>query len=187
MHPQQGRPATEPILTRRSLLTGTAAVSTLGLAACTTATRQVAKPAPTIALPVFQAWVQGRAVRYISTDASDQAFAQRMGINHAPRLSASLPAAGDRSQARPSVLERVYMFHDEVQINVFQSAPDPVGPDSRDAAYSPLWRAVMVRWLSLAHRQELRSEEDILAAEDRAWISTELTSIVINCPIVAPA
>jgi DNA-directed RNA polymerase specialized sigma24 family protein len=100
----------------------------------------------------------------------------RLRVLQEQSTSHRLPATGD--QPEDNLFVRLHRARRQLCATV---------TDSRDAAYSPLWRAVMVRWLSLAHRQELRSEEDILAAEDRAWISTELTSIVINCPIVAPA
>lgn len=172
-------------LQRRSLL-GSLSAGILLLPACATTTQPDTKPVATISLPVFTAWVDGRLVRYITTDASDPAFARRKGINHAPRLADALPRAGHPPGSVPSVLERVYMFEEEAQINVFPSAPLPVGPDSRDTAYSPLWRAVMVRWADGQARQELRSEEAILAAEERGWLTTTVLSLVINCPVVSP-
>lgn len=173
-------------LNRRSLLGGLSA-AILALPACATTAKPDGKPVATIALPVFTAWVDGRLVRYITTDASDPAFARRKGINHAPRMADALPRPGHPPGSMPSVLERVYMFEEEVQINVFPSAPLPVGPDSRDTAYSPLWRAVMVRWVDGQARQELQSEEAILAAEERGQVRTTVTSLVVNCPIVANA
>jgi hypothetical protein len=173
-------------LNRRSLLGGLSA-AILALPACATTAKPDTKPVATIALPVFTAWVDGRLVRYITTDASDPAFARRKGINHAPRLADALPRAGQQPGAASSVLERVYMFEDEAQINVFPSAPLPVGPGNRDTVYSPLWRAVMVRWADGQAKQELRSEEAIMAAEERGWLRTTVTALVVNCPVVASA
>lgn len=173
-------------LQRRSLL-GSFSAGILLLPACASTRKPDTRPVATITLPVLTAWVDDRLVRYISTDASDAEFARHKGINHAPRLADALPRTGQAPTSAGSVLERVYMFHDEAQINVFQSAPLPVGPDSQDLAYSPLWRAVMVRWADGRARQELRSEEAILAAEERGWLTTAVTSLVINCPVVADA
>ena len=171
-------------LQRRSLL-GSLSAGILLLPACASTRTPESRPVATITLPVSTAWVDERLVRYISTDASEAEFARRKGLNYAPRLRDALPRAGQQPGSTTSVLERVYMFHDEVQINVFQSAPLPVGPGSQDPAYSPLWRAVMVRWADGRTRQELRSEEAILAAEERGWLTTAVTSLVINCPVVA--
>ncbi|MCP5283765.1 MAG: hypothetical protein H6933_02585 [Burkholderiaceae bacterium] len=129
-------------------------------------------------LPVSRAWVEGRMVEYITTDASDRAMAGMMGVNFAPRLARAatqVPGA--------SVLERVYKFEDESQISVFQSSPSPVGPDSADKAYSPLWRVVLVRWLDSSKARELKSEEQVLAAEEANEVKLEITDIVINCPV----
>jgi hypothetical protein len=103
-------------------------------------------------------------------------MAQAAGVNYAPRLR-------DAIGVRPTVLERVYKFAQGEQISVFQSAPQPVGPDSKDPSYSPLWRLTMVNWVKRDRMRELRSEEELLAAEERGDLSIDLTAIVVNCPI----
>lgn len=129
-------------------------------------------------LPLSRAWVEGRLVEYVATDASDRTMAAMMGVNFAPRLArAATPASG------ASVLERVYKFENDSQISVFQSSPSPVGPDSTDKAYSPLWRVVLVRWLDPSKARELKSEEQVLAAEEAQEVKLEITDIVINCPV----
>ena len=86
-----------------------------------------------------------------------------------------------------SLVERVYKFPNEEQISVFQSAPNPVGSENRDRSYSPLWRVVQVRWQDQKLRRELKSEEELLAAEERKEVTLELTDIVINCPVTRSA
>jgi hypothetical protein len=129
-------------------------------------------------LPLSRAWIDGRVVEYVVTDASDLAMARMMGINHAPRLALAAKAAPGTS-----VLERVYKFPQGEQISVFQSAPKPVGPESQDKSYSPLWRMVYVTWAGTAKVRELKSEEEILAAEERKELVLEVTDIVVNCPV----
>jgi hypothetical protein len=143
---------------------------------CGCATRAVYDPALETVLPLQRAWVNGRQVEYITTDISDLAMAQAAGVNYAPRLR-------DAIGVRPSVLERVYKFAQDEQISVFQSAPQPVGPDSKDTSYSPLWRLTIVNWLKRDRMRELRSEEELLAAEERGELSIDVTAIVVNCPI----
>ena len=92
------------------------------------------------ALPLSRAWFDGHQVEYITTDVSDAAMAQMLGVNHVPRLADALPGQGRRS-----VVERVYKFSGGEQISVFQSAPSTTGTSTTTSAYSPLWRVVMVR------------------------------------------
>lgn len=143
---------------------------------CGCATRADYDPVKETVLPLQRAWVNGRLVEYVTTDISDPAMAHAAGVNFAPRLR-------DAIGVRPSVLERVYKFSNGEQISVFQSAPQPVGPGSHDQSYSPLWRLTLVNWLKRERMRELRSEEELLAAEERGELVLDVTSIVVNCPI----
>lgn len=147
----------------------------LGLAGCASGPAEVR-------LPLRHAWVDGRQVDYVTTDISDATMARMEGVNHVPRLAQALGGPG-----RPAVTERVYKFVNGEQITVFQSAPRPAGGANADPNYSPLWRMVLVRWLRPAALRELRSEEEVLAAEERGDVSLEVTDIVVNCPVVRSA
>ena len=63
----------------------------------------------------------------LSVPAGQIEAARAMGINHAPRLAATVPADNTPPGFRHA-LERVYHFTDGAQINVFPSVPSPVGP-----------------------------------------------------------
>jgi len=149
-----------------------------------------AAPAPasapsgrSITLPLQQAWFEGERVDYVSTDTSDAAMAQAKGINHVPLLRHAIkPLAPGQS-----LVERVYMFAGNEQLNVFPSVPRPLGPANADRSYSPLWRGVWVRWKRPADVRELRSEEAVLEAEDKGLLTLEMTDIVINCPVLRDA
>jgi hypothetical protein len=41
----------------------------------------------------------------------------------------------------------------------------------------------LVNWVKRERMRELRSEEELLAAEERGELSLDLTAIVVNCPI----
>ena len=82
-----------------------------------------------------------------------------------------------------SLLERVYKFQQNEQMNVFQSAPAPIGADNHDQHYSPLWRVVYVSWADEKFRKELTSAAAILEAEDRQELLLTITNIVVNCPV----
>jgi len=135
-----------------------------------------------VVLPLKRAWVDGRTVEYITTDVSDAAMARMSGANHVPRLANAIPKTG-----QPSVLERVYQFPGGEQISMFQSAPTPAGPANADRNYSPLWRIVLVRWRSPDQVRELKSEEELLAAEDKGEVTLSITNVVANCPVVRAA
>lgn len=141
---------------------------------------------PRVSLPLRFAWYEGRQVGYVSTDASHAEAARTMGINHAPRLAATVPPDGALPGQRHA-LERVYHFTDGAQINVFPSVPVPVGPASADRAYSPLWRMVEVAWKPGAVRRVLTSEEAVLDAVERGELSLQVTRVVINCAVVSDA
>jgi hypothetical protein len=144
-----------------------------------------------IALPLQRAWFEGRVVEYVTTDVSDAAVAREKGANYVPRLADTLP--DERAPRVPggarggAPVERVYSFAGRHQFGVFPSAPRPAGHDNADAAYSPLWRMVVVHWNPGRTVRELRSEEAVLAAEERGDVRLEITRIVLNCPVVRAA
>lgn len=133
-------------------------------------------------LPLSRAWVDGQIVEYITTDISDPDMARMMGSNYVPRLAAAV-----KSEKSQSLVEKVYKFPNEEQLSIFQSAPNPVGVNNQDKNYSPLWQVVNVRWKKSAFVQVLKSEEALLAAQERNEVELESTNIVINCPVIRNA
>lgn len=137
-------------------------------------------------LPLRKAWVDGRRVDYVTTDISDAAMAQQMGVNYVPHLRQALGGQG-----RQSLVERVYKFANAEQISIFQSGPQPTGSGNKDASYSPLWRLVLVRLApgraASGQLPELTSEEALLRAQDAGEVTLEITDIVVNCPITRGA
>ena len=157
-------------------LTSITAICATFLAACASPFFDVGRTE--MVLPLSRAWIDGRLVEYVTTDISDGAMAKMMGANHVPRL-----AEATRAPLGSSLLERVYRFPNEEQISIFQSAPSPVGAENRDHSYSPLWRVVLVRWTDPKFMRELKSEESLLAAEEKRELALEITDIVVNCPV----
>ena len=133
-------------------------------------------------LKLQQAWVDGKKVEYVSTDISDAAAARQNGVNYVARLADAISTEGRRS-----LVERVYKFPNGEQISIFASAPTPAGGANTDTNYSPLWRLVMVSWLKPELKRELKSEEELLAAQERGEVALRVTNIVANCPIIRSA
>lgn len=130
------------------------------------------------ALPRNLAWVDGHKVEYVTTDISDATMAKMAGVNFVPRLANAINHDNTKS-----VLDRVYKFPAGEQISIFQSAPEPTGGENADINYSPLWRLVLVNWIKQDKIHELKSEADLLVAEDRGELSLQVSHIVVNCPV----
>lgn len=134
-------------------------------------------------LPMQQAWFEGETVFYVTTDVSDQAMAEKMGANYAPRLRDAIPNY-PKPPRQKTVIERVYGFPNGEQRNVFPSAPTPVGSQSTDTAYSPIWLMYAVKWVDPESAFELTSEDAVLDADAKGLVNIERTNIVVNCPVV---
>ena len=139
-----------------------------------------------ISMPASAGWYADQRVFYITPDISDAGMGQMAGANYAPRLRDAAPSY-PKTPGMLTVLERVYKFPGGEQDAVFASAPGPIGPQSHDTAYSPLWLLFAVKWSATATARVLTNESAILSAEENAELSIERTNIVINCPIVATA
>jgi hypothetical protein len=138
---------------------------------------------PTVQMPLRQGWFDSEAVFYITTDVSDAEVAKKHKANFAPRLADALPR-GPVQPSQPSSVDKVYAVTNFEQAPVFASAPLPMGPTSRDRAYSPLWRMVTVTWMVGHVPRRLTAEEQVLAAAEAGAVRIEATSVVLNCPIV---
>jgi hypothetical protein len=136
-----------------------------------------------IELPAVSGWYEGQVVHYVTTDVSDAALAAELGVNSVPRLADALGPPGRGNSGRGAV-ERIYRIANFEQGSVLPSAPVPTGPDNRDRAYSPVWNFVMVTWRAGATPRTLKSEEDILLAQEQGNVQLQATRIVVNCPVI---
>lgn len=108
-----------------------------------------------------------------------QGYGQALTVRpHQEQLNGSL-----RHCNRSAELERVYKFSRREQISIFQSAPRPMGAENTDHGYSPLWRLVLVTRKTSAPLEDLKSEEDLLSAEEKGQLCLADTDIVVNGPI----
>ncbi|REG83682.1 DUF7482 domain-containing protein [Marinomonas pollencensis] len=154
---------------------------TLLLSACSQQTVRTDQ----VSLPLLTGWHDGEKVFYITTDASDREIAKQKNANYAPRLSDAVPNYPKPPRVK-TALERVYAFpHGEQQRSVFASVPAPLGYQSEDRHYSPLWLMYVVTWAEPSQAYELTSEEAIFEAQDQGLVTIKRTQVVLNCPVVA--
>jgi hypothetical protein len=158
----------------RALLTVLAAA----LAGC------ASTPPESVQLPLLRGWFEGAPVFYVTTDVSDAQVARDKKANHAPRLAAALPPRGAPAPGVAVAFDKVYAVTNFAQGSIFASIPQPIGPGSRDRAYSPIWRMVTVTWNPGHGPRLLTSEEQVLAASDAGAVRLGLTDVLLNCPIV---
>lgn len=151
------------------------------LALATVATTLAATAQTTMSVPVRQGWFDGQPVWYLTTDASRADAAIDNAANLVPRLANALPLSRQAPNPR-SVLDRIYKF--AAQPSVLPSVPQPVGAANRDAAYSPLWDVIMVHWQPGRSVRELRSVDEVLAAEDAGDVRLQPLDLVVNCPVL---
>ena len=139
-----------------------------------------------IELPLRPGWYEGELVYYISTDASDLAFSKKMGLNYTPRLKDALPPR-PKPPGLKTALERIYVFINGEQPSILPSIPEPLGPDSQNLQYSPLWLFYEVYWQEGIKPYEIKDEESLFKAEDKSHVRIVATDLIVNCPIVATA
>jgi len=136
----------------------------------------------TIELPLISGWFEGKVVRYITTDVSDRQAAVAMSANYVPRLANAL---NQQAQAgHPGAVERIYSILNFAQGSVLPSLPSPVGATNANVNYSPFWQVYKVSWQPGKQPHLLKSEEEVLAAEDSGDVHIEKTNLVVNCPVV---
>lgn len=139
-----------------------------------------------VQMPLKQGWFEGKEVFYVTTDASDAVAAKDLEANFSPRLAYALPSASidKASNKPPSAVDKVYAFPNFAQNNVFASAPKPVGYQSTESAYTPIWLMMTVIWKTGTTPRALTSEEAVLDAVEKGLVLVASTGVVVNCPIV---
>lgn len=131
----------------------------------------------TATFPLIFCYYRGQVVYYIRIDSSDQSTAKQQGLNYSTAL-------GNALSSQPASYDDIYTFTNFTQYNVVPSAPTPVGYESTDPNYSPIWRVSTVSWNAGAKPRTLKSEEEILDAKGKGEVTVTKTTILINCPII---
>ncbi len=165
------------------------------VAACSGLSGQPPSPTPTPAMgamaglagstdyaPLVRGYYGGEQVLFIHTEASDPQVAEMLTTMMGPRVV----LVPDLARAPASLLTNVYVFTNGVpgdgpfgfQPDIFDSVPG-------DAGYRPLREIHLVEWTASATAVELRSIDELSAAEARNDLTIRVTGIVVNIPILA--
>jgi hypothetical protein len=137
-----------------------------------------------IELPLVHGWYEGKITDYVTTDVSTQSMALASNANYAPRL-ANLLSANQPHPNPHSAVARIYKFLNYAQPSVLPTAPGNLGADDDDVAeYSPLWEVFGVTWQTGHPPRELRSEDEVLKAQDAGEVVVASLNVIVNCSVV---
>jgi plastocyanin len=163
-------PAASATVAPTSASTATALATSIPLAASPLPSSQrMGTPSHTSQL-AWQGYYDGHLDTYLSTDISNAALAQTMGIRYAPGLK----------HASASSVDPMYLVLGRAaarQVAVFGSEPG-------ESDYSPLWRELDVRWKASAQPALLTSDDQILSLQKQGKLTVRNTGVIMNCPIV---
>jgi len=134
-----------------------------------------------IDIPISKGYIDGNIAYFIATDASDKhavsSITNNTGftVNYAPLLN----------NTPESIRGQGYVFLNGVQGEApggFQLPVANAVPGDKD--YSPLWQTNFVKWNDNATARELKSVEEILAAQNNGELTITETNIIVNSPAV---
>jgi hypothetical protein len=134
-----------------------------------------------VTLPLTRGFADGNEVFYISTEASDAGLA-----DHLTNITGSrVVFAPSLARAPPASLANIYAFENGIQgSGPLGFQPNVADSQPGDEEYSPLWRIILVKWGEGVTAAELKSEQEILAAQQEGKLTFSVTSMVVNCPFV---
>jgi hypothetical protein len=135
----------------------------------------------TAIMPVGRAYAEGQEIYFLHTEASDADVAQLLTnmmespVLHVPTL-AETPA---------DALANVYVFTNGIEgMGPLGFAADVFDNPPGTAGYSPLRRLNLVTWTDPSIASELKSAEQVLAAQTAGEVTIEQPGVVINMPFV---
>lgn len=142
---------------------------------------KLAKANVSIDIPTSKGYIDGNIAYFIATDASDEhavsSITNNTGfpVNYAPLLN----------NTPESIRGQGYVFLNGVQGEApggFQLPVANAVPGDKD--YSPLWQTNFVKWNDNATARELKSVEEIVAAQNNRELTITETNIIVNSPAI---
>ncbi|MGI9012433.1 MAG: DUF7482 domain-containing protein [Nitrososphaeraceae archaeon] len=134
-----------------------------------------------IDIPLLKGYVNGKEMYVIATDASDKETADL--ITNVTGFKANV--APVLSKTPSDVLAQAYVFKNGIKGDGLFGFQSPVlSAKPGDEGYSPLYQINKVEWVNQENAQELKSVDEILAAEKNEQLKLEKTNVVVNKPAV---
>lgn len=142
---------------------------------------KLAKSNFSIDIPISKGYIDGNIAYFIATDASDEhavsSITNNTGfpVNYAPLLN----------NTSESLRGQGYVFLNGVQGEApggFQLPVANAVPGDKD--YSPIWQTNFVKWNDNATARELKSVEEVIAAQKNGELTITETNIIVNSPAI---
>jgi hypothetical protein len=142
---------------------------------------KLAKSNVSLDISLSKGYIDGNIAYFIATDASDKhavsSITNNTGfpVNYAPLLN----------NISESIRGQGYVFLNGVQGEApggFQLPVANAVPGDKD--YSPLWQTNFVKWNNNATARELKSVEEIVAAQNNGELTITETNIIVNSPAI---
>lgn len=148
------------------------------LAACNTQTQSTGSFAQ---VPAGLAYAEGKEIYFTHTEASDSGIAEKL----TNMMKSPVIYVPSLAQVPESTLANVYVFENGVtgkgplgfQPDVFNNPPGTDG-------YSPLRQIILTKWADGIKAVELKSEAEILQAEQDGKLTTVKPGVVVNMPFL---
>jgi hypothetical protein len=142
---------------------------------------KLAKANVSIDIPISKGYIDGNIAYFIATDASDKhavsSITNNTGfpVNYAPLLN----------NTSESIRGQGYVFLNGVQGEAPGGFQLPVANAvPGDGDYSPIWQTNFVKWNDNATARELKSVEEIIAAQKNGELTITETNIIVNSPVI---
>ena len=134
-----------------------------------------------IDIPIIKGYVNGKEMYVIVTDASNKESADLI-INKTGFKANLAPVL---SKTPTDILGQVYVFMNGINGEGLFGFQSPVlSAKPGDNGYSPLYQLNKVEWINQENAQELKSVDEIVAAENNGQLKIEKTNVIVNKPAV---
>ena len=142
-----------------------------------TSMTQMPTGGPTV--PSGMAYADGKEIRFIHTEVSDPKVAELL----TKMMNSPVLAVPSLKQAPQAMLADVYVFTNGVKgMGPLGFQPDVFGNPPGTEGYTPLRSLTLVTWQDAQAARELKSVDEIKAAESKGQVKIERPGVVINMP-----
>jgi hypothetical protein len=134
-----------------------------------------------IDIPMGMGYENGNEIFFIATEASDERIAEQatkllgFKVNFAPLLSLTPESAQGQAYAFTNGVEGKGPFGFQIPV---------LGANPGDAGYSPLLQINTVTWKDGSSAKELKSVQEIMAAQQNDSLTINKTGIIVNHPAI---